>query len=326
MFSKIMKPLSFALAFILIITGLGYLFAPKYAPDIDAGTHLEKSSKAIFNEDKNTVDFVVVGNSETYTSISPMEIYNEYGYTGYVSGIPGMRIQDVYYNLADIYKTQKPKVVLLEVDATFRYYGGGVKQLQMTAEGWLKRIFPIFENHNRWKNIINSSLYGYEKFVTEKDPLKGYNYRTRIKKYTPKDWMKETTDVAEMRKVNKKYLDKITKICKENGSQLILYSSPAPKNWNYSKHNFIEQYAKENNIEYVDMNLAVDKIGIDWSKDAWDNGDHLNVTGAMKTTKYIGEYLHNNCNLEDHRGDSAYYSWADSWDEYKRITSEDKLI
>lgn len=326
MFSKIMKPLSFALAFILIVTGLGYLFAPKFAPDIDAATYLEKSSKAIFNEEKNTVDFLVVGNSETYTTISPMEIFNKYGYTGYVSGMPGMRIQDVYYNLEDIYKVQKPKVVLLEVDTAFRYYGGTVKQLQMTAEGWLKRILPLFENHNRWKNMIQGTLVGYEKFVTDKDPLKGYNYRTRIRKYNPKQWMKHTDDVEKMHDINKLYLEKITKICKENGSQLVLYSAPAPKNWSYEKHNAIQKYADENNLAYVDLNLAVDELGIDWNKDYWDNGDHLNVTGAMKTTKYMGEFLHNNCNLEDHRGDSAYDSWNNSWEDYNKVISEDKLI
>lgn len=325
MFSKVMKPLSFALAFILIITGLGYLFAPKYAPDIDTDSHIERISKTIFNEDKNTVDFLVIGNSETYTTISPMEIFNEYGYTGFVSAIPSMKIQDVYYNLEDIYKVQKPKVVLLEVDTTFRYYGANTKHLQMVAEGWLKRIFPIFGNHNRWKNIINGYLHGYDDLITERDPLKGYNYRTRIKKIKPKEWMKDTQEVAEMRKINKMYLKKITKICKENGTQLVLYSAPAPKNWNYKKHNAIQKYADENGLAYVDMNLAVDKLGIDWSQDAWDNGDHLNFTGAMKTTKYMGEYLHNNCNLEDHRGDSKYDSWTNSWDEYQKAISEKNL-
>lgn len=322
MFSKIMKPLSFALAFILIITGLGYLFAPKYAPDIDTTSHIEKISRTIFNEEKDTVDFLVVGNSETYTSISPMEIFNEYGYTGFVSAIPSMKIQDVYYNLESIYQVQKPKVVLLEVDTTFRSYGRGPKNLQMTAEGWLKRLFPIFENHNRWKNIIKGSLHGYDDLITEKDPLKGYNYRIRIKKYKPKDWMKETDEVEQIRRINKVYLEKITKLCKENGTQLVLYSAPAPKNWNYKKHNAIVKYAKENDLEYVDMNLVVDKLGIDWSVDAWDSGDHLNYTGAMKTTKYMGEYLHNNCNLEDHRGDSKYDSWSNSWDEYQKVVSD----
>lgn len=284
MFAKIMKPLSFALTFVLIITGLGYLFVPKYANDIDSNLATEKVSKGIFNEEKNTVDFLVIGDSESYTTVSPMEIFNKYGYAGFVSGVPGMRIQDIYYNLEDIYKVQQPKVVLLECNAVFRYHSGDMKQMQLTAEGWLKRVFPIFENHNRWKNMIQNAVSDEKCYVDRKDPLKGFDYRTRVKPYKGKQWMHNTKESKTMHKINKTYLEKITNLCKEKGSQLVLYNAPAPKNWTYEKHNAMEKYAEKNGLTYIDMNLKVDEIGIDWSKDSWDNGDHLNFSGCKKTT------------------------------------------
>lgn len=324
MFSKIMKPLSFALTFVLIITGLGYLFVPKYANDIDTTLPTEKVSKGIYNEEKNTVDFLVIGDSESYTSVSPMEIFNKYGYTGFVSGVPGMRIQDIYYNLKDIYEVQQPKVVLLECNAVFRYHSGDMKQMQLTAEGWLKRAFPIFENHNRWKNMIQNAVSDEKCYDDKKDPLKGFDYRTRVKPYKGKPWMHSTKKSKAMHKINKTYLEKITSLCKEKGSQLVLYNTPAPKNWNYQKHNAIEKYAEQNGLAYIDMNLKVDEIGIDLSKDSWDNGDHLNFTGCKKTTAYIGNWLHNNCSLEDHRGDNLYDSWNDNWYNYLKATKQMK--
>lgn len=322
MFAKIMKPLSFALTFVLIITGLGYLFVPKYANDIDSNLATEKVSKGIFNEEKNTVDFLVIGDSESYTTVSPMEIFNKYGYAGFVSGVPGMRIQDIYYNLEDIYKVQQPKVVLLECNAVFRYHSGDMKQMQLTAEGWLKRVFPIFENHNRWKNMIQNAVSDEKCYVDRKDPLKGFDYRTRVKPYKGKQWMHNTKESKTMHKINKTYLEKITNLCKEKGSQLVLYNAPAPKNWTYEKHNAMEKYAEKNGSTYIDMNLKVDEIGIDWSKDSWDNGDHLNFSGCKKTTAYIGDWLNSNCSLEDRRGDNLYDSWNDNWYNYLKATKQ----
>ncbi len=322
MFAKIMKPLSFALTFVLIITGLGYLFVPKYANDIDSNLATEKVSKGIFNEEKNTVDFLVIGDSESYTTVSPMEIFNKYGYAGFVSGVPGMRIQDIYYNLEDIYKVQQPKVVLLECNAVFRYHSGDMKQMQLTAEGWLKRVFPIFENHNRWKNMIQNAVSDEKCYVDRKDLLKGFDYRTRVKPYKGKQWMHNTKESKTMHKINKTYLEKITNLCKEKGSQLVLYNAPAPKNWTYEKHNAMEKYAEKNGLTYIDMNLKVDEIGIDWSKDSWDNGDHLNFSGCKKTTAYIGDWLNSNCSLEDRRGDNLYDSWNDNWYNYLKATKQ----
>ena len=194
--------------------------------------------------------------------------------------------------------------------------------MQLTAEGWLKRAFPIFENHNRWKNMIQNAVSDEKCYVDKKDPLKGFDYRTRVKPYKGKQWMHNTKESKTMHKINKTYLEKITNLCKEKGSQLVLYNAPAPKNWTYEKHNAMEKYAKKNGLTYIDMNLKVDEIGIDWSKDSWDNGDHLNFSGCKKTTAYIGDWLNSNCSLEDRRGDNLYDSWNDNWYNYLKATKQ----
>ena len=42
------------------------------------------------------------------------------------------------------------------------------------------------------------------------------------------------------------------------------------------------EYAKDNSLTYIDMNLMLDELGIDWSLDSLDKGDHLNLSGAYK--------------------------------------------
>ena len=103
----------------------------------------------------------------------------------------------------------------------------------------------------------------------------------------------------------------ICNYCKNKGIHLILYSAPAPVCYKITDHNAISKLAKEYGLEYIDANCDLDKIQIDWSKDTHDEGDHLNLSGTRKMTKYLGDYLAQNCDLTDHRGDPEYQQWTD---------------
>ena len=72
--------------------------------------------------------------------------------------------------------------------------------------------------------------------------------------------------------------------------------------------NIIASFAAENNLNYYDLNVG-NAADIDWLKDTVDKGDHLNIKGAKKSSLKIGEYLINNYDLIDHRGEEEYSSW-----------------
>ena len=50
-------------------------------------------------------------------------------------------------------------------------------------------------------------------------------------------------------------------------------------------------------------------IPIDWEMDTWDEGDHLNFTGAKKVTAFMGEWLEDTGLFEDKRSQEAYSQW-----------------
>lgn len=132
------------------------------------------SANGILSEKKKTIDMLVIGDSESYSSISPMQMWAEHGFTSYVCGTPKQSLHDSYQFIQKALKTQQPKVVILETNGLFRKYS--INQF-MKAKG--KDLFPIFEYHNRWKKL-KSDDFKNEIHYTWDETLKGYRYSDNV--------------------------------------------------------------------------------------------------------------------------------------------------
>ena len=106
---------------------------------------------------------------------------------------------------------------------------------------------------------------------------------------------------------------KYYKIVREKQDKIApLYSTPYTNlNCNYSRHNSIAAYAKEHDLEYLDMNLKLEEVGTDWATDSLDKGDHLNLSGAKKVSQYLGEYLSTRYDLPDRRNEKNICGMAE---------------
>ena len=54
------------------------------------------SMAQIQKQKKNSIDMIVVGDSLSYSAISPMQLWNSYGYSSFVCAQSGQRIQETY--------------------------------------------------------------------------------------------------------------------------------------------------------------------------------------------------------------------------------------
>ena len=105
-------------------------------------------------EKKNTIDVLVAGDSESYTSVSPMDLWDQTGIAAYDCGQPGQRIQETYYILKTAFKTQSPRLVVFETNTMFRD-PGMLKNLQLSLTEPLGFYFPVFKYHNAWKALFD---------------------------------------------------------------------------------------------------------------------------------------------------------------------------
>lgn len=268
-----------------------------------------RSFAEIGKEEKDSVDLLVLGDSESYTSVSPMQLWEEQGMTAYVCGQPGQEIQETYYMLKTALQEQNPKVVLLETNLMFRD-PGPVDNVKSAAAESLRHHLPIFRFHNLWKCIFNGKKPGEVSY-------KGFILRGGISPFDSGDYMKETDEVQDIPATVRIYMNEIQKMCNENGASLVLMSAPSPRNYNYKKHNAITEYAKESGLSYFDLNMQAKELGMDWKTDSYDKGDHLNLNGARKVTTWVGKYLKENYDLPDHRGKSEYKSWDEEKEKYE---------
>ena len=83
------------------------------------------------------------------------------------------------------------------------------------------------------------------------------------------------------------------------------------------KLNTAVQMVTERGYPVLDCNQkeVTDVMGIDWENDFY-NSKHVNYQGAEKYTGYLTQYIKENYEIPDRRGDEAYSSWSDAYDEY----------
>ena len=76
-------------------------------------------------------------------------------------------------------------------------------------------------------------------------------------------------------------------------------------------------YAKKNDLLYVNFLNDIEEIGIDFNTDTYDAGLHLNVYGAEKLARYFGKILADKFDFTDYKSnDDVAAHWQDITNQY----------
>lgn|SRR5574344_234050 len=328
---NVIKTIVFIILLLISIHTFGYFLRPSFT--------LDNSWPAFIKEKKNTIDVLFIGDSGIYSDVSPMAIYRDTGITSYDLASPAATNMAAYYAMLEAVKYQHPKVIVMNVTKmfdgketnAFTHQVADILPLNSNKINMINDsnysfsdsdklgfIEPFFKYHDNWRKInflnkTNKGVYylkGYIFNSIKKSATNGNNYMEddgTVQNLTP-------SYVAD-------YILKTKEYCDENDIKLLLISVPDTVEWNYDKYVAASAWAKTNNLTYLDFNDYLGELGINYTNDTYDAGNHLNISGATKLSNYLGEYLQKNYDgLVDHRSDPAYSSWNNDLQKYIATT------
>ena len=267
-------------------------------------------------EKEDSIDILVLGDSLSMSSISPLSLWKDHGYTCYIIGRPGHNMREVEDMFRFALRKQSPKVVIMETNTLFCERRRG-ESISDRISALMTFDLPLYRGHDFWKVLLPKE-YVEEKYAS----FKGFALRYKVKPYTKGPYMIETDRKETFPEGNLAHMDSILAMCRECGAELLLVGAPSPENDTYERYNALSEYAESRGIKYLELNLCTEEIGIDWETDSLDRGDHLNLSGAEKVTEYLGHYLADNYAIADHRNDDAFAEWFRESAEYEKIAGE----
>ena len=322
------KLLAIVLTIVITISGLWFatrLFMPKYMHGI-----LEGAMIGEYYDDPTDHNVVFIGDCELYENISPVYLWENFGINSYIRGSAQQLIWQSYYLAEETVEREHPDVIVFNVlsmkyntpqnEAYNRMTLDGMKwssskvdsiKASMTEEeSMIEYMFPLLRYHSRWSDL-NADDFNYL-FHRDKVTFNGYYMRVDAK---PADEnIPKGRPIIDYQFGNTayQYLDKLTKLCKDNDIELILVKAPSLFPYWYPQWDKqIEDYAAANDLAYINFLDYQDSIGLDWDKDTYDGGLHLNLSGAEKLSEYFGQILSNDFNVPDRRGEEDLEKYWD---------------
>lgn len=294
---------------------------------------------------RNSIDVIAIGASANLCAFSPMELYEQYGISSFCAGIGyGSGPLEYYLLLSKMLKKQNPSVVLIEVgtlffgnsEVAFRVMSDAVdvtaQKIEVLSElpdeyfedSKLSYLFPILKYHIRYKNATEDDFFDSEK-------NKYYNYFLGYKMWEKVSEgiiypMIENDESYTENQLQFRYLEKLIELCSSKQITPILYRAPCDR-WSVEKYQVINEFAQDNKVKYIDFNLPEvgDQINFDPSCDFMDPA-HINSRGAVKVSRYLGDFLHENFDLSDRRNDKNYLYLDEELARYQREKFNEQFI
>ena len=292
------------------------LLQPKYMSNVVEGRLIAE----YYDEEKDH-DVIFVGDCEVYENFSPKVLWEEYGINSYIRGSAQQLIWQSYYLLEDTLRYEKPDVVIFNILAMMynepqkeaynrmtidgmNWSMAKVKYIQASMterEEFLDYVFPILRYHSRWNELSGEDITYM--FDTPNVAFNGYYMRVDVK---PAENIPEGKILANYQFGDNSYyyLDKMVELCKKEGVELIFVKAPSLYPYWYPEwEEQMEEYAAEHGIRYINFLENVEETGVDFAVDTYDAGLHMNISGAEKITRFLGEVLSKEVGLEDRRGE-----------------------
>ncbi|MCD8335011.1 MAG: hypothetical protein LUC35_06695 [Clostridiales bacterium] len=281
----------------------------------------------LYDLNEDSLDVLILGNSQAVYGFSPVEMYDYAGISAYSLGGSRATLMSNYYWMLETCKTKDLSLVILDVSGLLERFQENYERERidlmhfsrnkidnilamdgLVEDSLLSYFIPVLKYHTRWSKLeavdfgygLNSDL-AYRGQDLEDYCKKGLNYnRMIIDDSDPEENLREMYDYQL------EYFDKIYTYCQENDIELLLVKTPK-YSWIGSDSAQVQALADKYGLTYLDFNWEsmLNAIGYDIETDMKD-ADHLNVRGAEKLSDWLSDYLRENYELPDRRQDLDY--------------------
>ena len=298
---------------------------------------------ADFFDVADQIDVLYLGSSHVINGVNPVQIFEQYGYTGYNMGGHGSTLPASYWELRLALEYCNPKVVfvdsymleknyqyidVMDENATAADLNTSVEQLHLNMDCWpysdVKKaaiedliydkelhqdfLFDFELYHERWSELDKNDFLRLNG-TSDRNLLMGAEKRFQVHgTYT----LEDRTEGLSEETVGMQYLRKIIEECQSRGIVVVTMMLPLAQlqSQDMAAAASMEQISAEYGIPC--LNMIQDTSIVNLYTDLNDS-NHLNAGGMNRVSRYLGQWLSDNAGgiLTDHRGDSAYSRWTD---------------
>lgn len=280
--------------------------------------------------EEDAFDVLFFGTSHVLNGVLPTELWRDYGFTSYNMGNNSEPLAVTRWVLEIALQYHKPRVAVFDVfyidravdlewTYPFRHLFFDSVPLSPLKVRALRAtlpddkigefLFPFILYHGRWDELATGDFEPQVRSVPSQMGAEFIPLRAVPNPFT------RTHEVNSEPLPGTQPLREIAAICRENGIEPVFICIPSPATREEQMNcNTVYALADELGVPFLHM-LDVDGL-VDFNTDCYDNFSHLNPDGALKVTRYLGQYLTERFALPDHREDPAYATWNDILADY----------
>ena len=338
---NLIKAVVFTLIFLGMLTRVSYILRPY------SGSASRKNLCGFYAEENNTIDMVWVGSSAVFAFWEPIEFWKSSGITSYNFATGTMPPQAVKYCVKEVLKTQSPELFVIDlrlfangeykdksdelpimdqevpirnVTDNFKYSLNRLQMIHGCVPTSLYDALPfyldIIKYHTEWQCFIDPQSLAFMNNSSH-DSTKGFKLVDAVKPQKLTDWS-YVTERKPVSKRTEEILRSLLEYCRSEELQVLFVVNPYVQDREYKEyHNYLADIIAEYNYDVINTNDYYEEIGVNPLTDYYDTS-HMNILGADKYTKFMGNYILEHHYLEasekneelKERWDADYESWS----------------
>ncbi len=341
---RAVKLIAFALAVVLMTLFLQSFLLRR----IDSNT---LRYEALYLEDKDSLDVVLIGASDVYAGYSAPYAYEKYGYTSYPYASQSTRANMLLPQIREVLKYQAPKLIIVEINSLLyrdddipaevnqRIFTDSIPhdeiwrqflEDEVPADERMEYYFPIIKFHGSWSDYP----WKFKYLMAEMDQnSRGYallrGFKTIANEFHPtgkiiNDKLPEKDATAPLGVNGNCYLIRTLDYLKENGITNVVFTRfphvvRSSSETRFQRLNEAQRIIESYGYDFINMERYASELGFDINKD-WYNWDHLNIYGAEKLTDYLGGLIVNQYGVTGAvLNEQQKAEWENSVDYYHKL-------